>query len=350
MIKKSSIVLATFSTLVVCALARAGPALGPHAAALAARARPCDDNGDCGGNQYCAKEAGDCDGSGACTRRPRICPLVYNPVCGCDGNTYGNACEAARAGVNVDHPGECDPVGKCCTEVDGCQNLTEHECAAACGAWAGPGTSCSGHFDCPIPPIIVAACCLPGGGCIETTECLCGNQGGTWGGTADCGEPGACGEQCGGFAGIPCSDPNDFCKTAPGECCCDFFGTCTPIPFACPLIWAPVCGCDGQTYGNECFADSNAVSVDHAGTCEGGPGEGDCTTNADCVQPPFSLFGQYCAKALGDCDGTGTCQATPQLCLDVYQPVCGCDGNTYSNDCYANRAGVNVASEGECPF
>jgi hypothetical protein len=32
----------------------------------------------------------------------------------------------------------------------------------------------------------------------------------------------------------------------------------------------------------------------------------------------------------------------------VNQPVCGCNGKTYSNACIAKAAGVDVASQGSC--
>jgi hypothetical protein len=62
------------------------------------------------GKQYCKYEKGVCgrgDQSGTCERRPEICPRILAPVCGCDGQTYGNGCDAAVAGVSIDYQGKC---------------------------------------------------------------------------------------------------------------------------------------------------------------------------------------------------------------------------------------------------
>ena len=42
--------------------------------------------------------------------RPIFCTMHYRPVCGCDGETYGNKCVADAAGVIVKYDCHCDEV------------------------------------------------------------------------------------------------------------------------------------------------------------------------------------------------------------------------------------------------
>ena len=58
---------------------------------------------------------------------------------------------------------------------------------------------------------------------------------------------------------------------------------------------------------------------------------------------------QFCQRPAGECSETapGLCVDTPNCCSGTAAPVCGCDGVTYQNECFAATAGVNGASEGE---
>lgn len=68
----------------------------------------------CSSGSYCKMPVGQCrapDASGYCAPRPELCSQQYAPVCGCNGETYGNACQAAAAGVSVAYKGECEATG-----------------------------------------------------------------------------------------------------------------------------------------------------------------------------------------------------------------------------------------------
>jgi hypothetical protein len=276
----------------------------------------CWDNGMCDPDEYCLFQPCAAE-TGICTPRPEACPDVWEPVCGCDGVTYGNACYAAMAGMSVDYPGPCE--GDYCWSNRDCppeEYCLFDDCAAETGMCTPRPDACPDVWD------PVCGC----DGVTYSNACYAAMAGQTVDYPGEC-EPQWC------WSNEDCT-PDKYCYF---EDCAAETGVCMPRPEACPDVWDPVCGCDGVTYSNACYAAMAGMSVDYPGPCDGDY----CWSNQDCPIEQYCYFEECAAE-------TGVCVDRPDVCPDVWDPVCGCDGVTYSNACYAAMAGESVDYPGPC--
>jgi hypothetical protein len=222
---------------------------------------------DCAGG-YCHYEAGECvggvgDGIGECRPYPTegACGPGSGEVCGCDGLTYRCEERAALAGVSLIHLGACDA-------STACSAMEAFSDGGGCGSsfgYAYHGVSCDE----------VEGCSCSGADCGRLFPDLASCQSAFEG--CERARNGECGE------GLPrcrldeyCDMPAEAatCGVSPGEPS----GTCLPRPVECHLLYAPVCGCDGSSYQNECVAHSLGIDDMESpeATCEevatfGGP-------------------------------------------------------------------------------
>lgn len=311
----------------------------------------------CEEDEYCSYPpdamCGRADQTGVCAWKPEACTLQYDPVCGCDGKTYGNACAAASAGISVESLGECGQTGeRICGGLTGLKCEEDEYCSYPPDAMCGRADQ-------------TGVCAPKPEACTEQYEPVCGCDGKTYGNACAAasagisvesrGECGQTGEKiCGGIAGLKCEE-GEYCSYPPEAMCgaADQTGVCAPIHSgACTKEYVPVCGCDDVTYGNKCMAAAAGISILREGECKSGEPKPE-PKNCGGIAGLKCGESEYCnypiSTRCGSGDQFGTCAVKPDGCTADYTPVCGCDGKTYSNACVAASAGISVQASGECP-
>ena len=197
------------------------------------------------------------------------------------------------------------------------------------------GAPCASNADCAQDEACTGALhCEGAGSCMSRTNC-----GTSWGGPEMCG--------CDGldYPNVQSACYNGARIATPGAACGVSHEVGAGGSFASGLV-VTGCGSDDDCAGGDSCCALTGRCYDPAlpALCTEPP-DG---TDQSCLDDSHCLPGSYCKR--DGCEGPGGC-ASPggaSECGIELEPVCGCNGVTYTSARCAAAAGVNVRQAGEC--
>lgn len=301
------------------------------------------------------------------------CPDVYQPVCGCDSVTYSNSCEAKfYHGITAWTAGPCQNTVLCDANFSFHIGTSANpRTVAFTNLSTGPATTWSWDFG-------------DGTASNQKNPTHTYAHGGRY-------------QVCLTISGSALTCHDTFCDSIIISGCID--PSLIRPNAVCPATYQPVCGCDSVTYYNACIAEKrHGVTRWTPGPCSNncqanftiayplngnqilffntstGPytrlrwdfGDGTFANNVNdpvhlyditgwyrvCLtitNPNGTCYSQYCDSVFATGCFDPTMVDPTRVCPTIYNPVCGCDGVTYSNACVAQyRHGVTSFTQGAC--